>query len=36
VHDENDNFYGAVTQHMSLQGRLEREHVTRQRYALSK
>ena len=26
--DENDNFYGTVTQHMSLQGRLGKRYVT--------
>jgi len=33
---EYDNFYGTITQHMSLQGRLDKDHETCQRYALSK
>jgi len=34
--DDYDNFYGAKTQHMLLQGRLDKDHDTCQRYALSK
>src|SRR6218665_2408090 len=34
--DEHDNFYGAITQHISLQGQLDKSRVTCQRYALSK
>ena len=34
--DEYDNFYSAITQHMPLQGRLDKDHDTCQKYALSK
>jgi len=35
--DEYDNFYGAIIQHiMPLQGRLDKDHETCQRCALSK
>jgi len=34
--DEYDNFYGAITQHMPLQGRLNKDHDTCLRYAYSK
>jgi len=34
--DEYDNFYGAITQHMLLQGRLHKKLVACQRYDFSK
>ena len=34
--DEYDNFYGAITQHMPLQGCLDKNHVTWHRYASGK
>jgi len=34
--DEYGNFYSAITQHMPLQGRLDKDHATCQRYVLSK
>src|SRR6218665_1244016 len=34
--DEYDNFYGAITQHMPLQGRLDKETIVCQRYDFSK
>jgi len=30
--DEYNNFYGAITQHMSLQGRLDKKPIAFQRY----
>jgi len=34
--DEYDNFYGAITQHMPLQGRLDKKPIACQRYDFSK
>ena len=34
--DEYDNFYGAITQHMPLQGHLHKKLVACQRYDFSK
>jgi len=34
--DDDDNFYSAITRHMPLQGRLDKIHVTCQRYDFTK
>ena len=34
--DEYDNFYGAITQHMPLQGRLDKKPIACKRYDFSK
>jgi len=34
--DEYDNFYGAITQHMPLQGRLDKKPIACLRYDFSK